>query len=674
LDFSILVGKTTTLDVTLNMARPTGVTAHFFRGGKEIDSRRIVSGNPFNFTNETGFTAVIFVAEQATTINIKDLQITTDVHHPLEADPLSQRENILIARETAPDWGAPSSILRYGVFEWHLAQYGVHQHRGGYHGARAGQYYLLGLGDDTYQQYTFYTPSSNQGSPALGDVLFMNDDGFHPLPKQYYTLAHGGLIVHPGAPRSLAVKVQTGNDVTVGHNETADDIDELLALSSEFRPGITVQKLYLGSHPDPGFHAGINAIKDGETPVFFHGQPFHALATVHNPGGHSGKLTIDVYAGPESDPLAHHAGTYSTHLGAYENKTLIVNAVSPDGEGRPSISLVVTLPSGEQYSAGKHARKAGRSQADAPDSNRDNAQLIEHLPPEAQGGYLINMPADDRAKLFESVSPQQRFDYIAAMNQAVIEKGNDPRVREIARSRENDGVVADIRAGLLHAPIIVDIGHGETVTVEVDDITVPDDLPIGDEALRETAIKLHKQDIALVNELAQAFTGMNHADPISQLEQLMNSTIGYYDKEVITPLEQQLHELRSLKLKITASEMLFGVFKNQADIIKAADGANARQFGQLVGDPIGDAVSASDALTIDADDSELQAWGKTILMTALSYKSPSFYADAVIRLFWGDGKNIEEILAEQIRQADRDRDAALSRIELQIQRLERELR
>ena len=384
--------------VDLDLRTGQSVTVHFYRGGQKIAEQVASESSSVVFEHAEGISAVIFTTELGSVYDLSHISFSGAADWNFDTDVLSTQENRLIAREVAPEsWGTISSILTYPVFEWHLAENNILQYRAnGMDGAHQNQYFLLGATEGKFDEYTLFTPESTQSSPRLGDdprynngVLYLNDDGWHKLPQNFYTFIHGALVMHPGSPRAIAVRVDQGSDVVVNYRESGSNFDTLFDSLTNFDPNVSIQVLRQGSYPDPGFHAGIKEIQDGETPVIFNGEPFYVISTIWNTSAYSGPLVIDVYAGPESIPRAAYIGRFETSIGGFENKTLIVNATSPSvGEGRPSITFVrINEDGSEDVVAGKHGRKAGRK-------TKAEREAINEQKKKEHGEVILNLVAE----------------------------------------------------------------------------------------------------------------------------------------------------------------------------------------------------------------------------------------------------------------------------------------
>ncbi|QDU49544.1 Calx-beta domain protein [Gimesia panareensis] len=398
IDLINLPQAATQFAVDLDLRTGQSVTVHFYRGGEQIAEQVVSESSSVVFEHTKGISAVIFTTELGSVYDLSHISFSGAADWDFDTDVLSTQENQLIAREVAPEsWGTISSVLVSTVFNWYLAEFNILQYyANGMDGASQNQYFLLGATEGKFDEYTLFTPESTQGSPSLGSdprygngVLYLNDDGWHILPQKYYTFTSGALVMHPGSPRAIAVRVDQGSDVVVNYRESGSDYDTLFDSLTNFDPDISIQVLRQGSYPDPGFHAGIKEIQDGETPVIFNGEPFYVISTIWNTSAYSGPLVIDVYAGPESVPRAAYIGRFETSIGGFENKTLIVNATSPDvGEGRPSITFVrINEDGSEDVVAGKHGRKAGRK-------TKAEREAINEQKKKEHGEIILNLVAE----------------------------------------------------------------------------------------------------------------------------------------------------------------------------------------------------------------------------------------------------------------------------------------
>jgi hypothetical protein len=156
-------------------------------------------------------------------------------------------------------------------------------------------------------------------------------------------------------------------------------------------------------------------------------------------------------------------------------------------------------------------------------------------------------------------------------------------------------------------------------------------------------------------------------DKIAQLKQMWADTERAY-REAREVLVAEKERLRTLNAKILTIELLTGVFKNLRMVALKTTSRNALKLAYepvLEAGKLGVDYKTKD---ITATDSLWSAWTKAFINAGVNYDSPSFYAEAAIRVYNG-GKSPEEVLDAAIQQLDFDRSNALLRIEMQAARI-----
>jgi len=687
LDFSSMGGSAASLFANVQIEGDSPVTARFFRGGKEIGSQVLNGEDQLLFDDVDGFSAVIFESATPVTFGLSNVNYTLNDGFDFEVSELSGAENRIIANAIKQDWGIVKDIFTSPRYDRFLNQNHIIQYRAnGMGGPSAGAYFLLGGAGDSFSQYTLFTPSSVASSPSLGKVVYYNDDGLFNLSPEFYTLVNSTLIVHVGAPTHIAVQIASGQNVLVRNAATADDLDDLLQRAEDFDPQIVVQKLYMGHHPDPGFHNGITEIQDGETPVLASGNQFYALLTVNNDTGISDTVSIDAYIGSTNTDDRSFVGTYTVAMGAYQSYTLIVNATAPSlNGGTPELIFEVN----GTLVAGKHGKKARASEAEVQARRQGFADRIDNLMVEQHG-------EDSAQRLAFRTNAEETlgvtFDPIIVSgggsgdndegNEDEEEEGNEdgeggsenPDTTVNSETAFEEGIFQTIQdrvnarlAERLSAMTITERAEARGLLRRKEDGTL-------DEYFR----KIFTNNITeeALNSIVDDSTIEITKESLEEYKRQLEYSKENFSKEV-TRLKTQMVDIENSLINSenisTAIGMVINIPKSITTLAVNANSINntadlMRIFGwEVVGSNIvdvsGEALESSDFFEVDADDSVAFAWVKVSAEALLNYSDPGYYLEHLVFHSWKDQIGyalnfLNEVAPKRLEQYDRWIDSA----------------
>ncbi|MFA5273419.1 MAG: LamG-like jellyroll fold domain-containing protein [Candidatus Peribacter sp.] len=202
-------------ELTVFSDRPQNtIQAIAYRGAERIAAQAVGEDGSVRFEDATGITSVLLVqSDPNATLYVTDIAVSgLEGSVPPAAAALSPMSNADVALSGARQW-------EHGTFNAGdiAVRNGVLMNRGGYENRVNGRMlFQTGIPVNSQTQYTRYDLYTTSGSVSIAGLWYVDSDGLHRVPQEYWTVVGNCLVTAPGGPGYPVIEMSGNGTFDVG--------------------------------------------------------------------------------------------------------------------------------------------------------------------------------------------------------------------------------------------------------------------------------------------------------------------------------------------------------------------------------------------------------------------------------------------------------------------------
>ncbi|MDD5739910.1 MAG: hypothetical protein PHO20_04030, partial [Candidatus Peribacteraceae bacterium] len=337
------------VDLTVRTNNPANtIQAIAYRGEERIAAQTVAEDGSVHFDAEEGITSVLLVqSDPNATLYVTNLSVSGQEGSVAPASTLlSPMSNADVGKFSAKQW-------EHGTFNWaQIAENnGVLRNRGGYENHVNGSvFFHTGFAENSQTQYSRYDLYTTSGSAGIAELWYIDGDGLHRVPQEYWQSMGNSLIVAPGAPKYLVFRITGNGTFDMGMNVGDHATDIMPSQAMELRSTVLVVRKV---GPAEGFctvPAGVSSDNEHARA----GGTVNMFYQIINDGLGGGPVTVKIHVGQTgttADPVTR---TFTGNISGLSTIGLSSNVTLT--EDNDIATMEVTGANGESTTVGQQVR------------------------------------------------------------------------------------------------------------------------------------------------------------------------------------------------------------------------------------------------------------------------------------------------------------------------------